>query len=153
MPPNLAYMGPSCGRLLTKSETAIPPRQLQLGGTTSSSVGIGWDPSFGSNDDRPRVSCRKDCDRGSTIGFGVPIDRSTVGATMGGPPVFTDLPNCCWFEAPAAEVFGGDAWFPTVEVVEVVTSVEPARRRLNLEPPASSESSVDACNGRLILRG
>jgi hypothetical protein len=72
---------------------------------------------------------------------------------MGGPPVFADLSNWSWFEPPAAEGFEGSAWFPVVEVVGIVTSAELARRRFDLELPASSELSVDACNGRLILRG
>src|SRR5258706_7990358 len=83
--PNLAYMGPSCGRLLTKSEIVIPPRQLQLAGTASSSVGIGWGASIGFNDNRLRGS-----NLGSTISIGVSPDRSTAGSSIGGPPVFAE---------------------------------------------------------------
>jgi hypothetical protein len=72
---------------------------------------------------------------------------------MGGPPVFADLSNCCWFEPPAAEGFEGSAWLPAFEVVDVVASAELARRRFDLGLPTSSELSVDACNDRLILRG
>ena len=146
-------MGPSCGRSLTKSETAIPPRQLQLDGTASSSVGIGWDASVGCSDAGPRGSCKRDCNRGSAIGFGVSLDRSTVGSIIGGPSVFADPLSCCWFELPAAEELEGSARFPVVEVVDVVTSAESARRRFTLEFPVSSVSSVDACNDRLIMRG
>jgi len=152
--PNLAYMGPSCGRLLTKSEITIPPRQLQLAGTASSRVGIGWDPSVVFNDNRPLRSCKKDCDRGSTIGIGAgSLGRSIVGSTIGGPPIFGDPPNCCWFELATAEELSGSAWFTGFEVVDVVASAGLPRRRFVLELPASSESSSDACNDRLVLRG
>ena len=151
MNPNLAYMGPSCGRLLTRRAITIPPRQLQLAGTASSSVGIDWDPSIGFNDNRGRGSCRGGCNRGSTIGIGVPPGRSTAGSTIGGPPAFEEPQNCCWFEPPAGEEFEGSVGFPAVELV--VASAESVRRRFDLGFPVSSESSVDACNGRLILRG
>ena len=146
-------MGPSRGRLLTKSEITTPPRQLQLDGTASVSVGIGLDPSVEFNDDRPRGSCRRNCNRGSTIGIDGPLDRSTAGSTGGGLPVFADPPNCCWFEPPIVEEFEGSARSPEMEVVDVVMIAELARRRFDLEFPVSSESSVDACNDRLILRG
>jgi len=149
--PNLAYMDPSCGILSTKSETTIPPRQLQLDGTASSSVGIGWDPSVGFDD--KRCSYRRDCDRGPTIGISGPLDWSTAGSTIGGPPASADPPICCWPELPAVEELEGSAWFIAIEVVDVVTSAELVRRRFDLEFPTPSESSADACNDRLVLRG
>ena len=106
------------------------------------------------NDNRTLGSCRKDCDRGSTTGIGAgPLDRSTGGSTIGGPPIFGDPPNCCWFELAAAEELSGSVWFTGFEVVDVVVSAELRRRRFVLELPASSESSSDACNDRLVLRG
>ncbi len=128
----------------------MPPGQVQLGGTTSTSVGIGWYPSVGK---RLYGASAKDCDRGSTISIGAPVDRPTAGSNVGGLPVFADPPNCCWFELPAAEEFEGSARLPEIEGVDVVAGAESVRRRFDVGFPVSSGSSVDACNGRLILRG
>ena len=67
--------------------------------------------------------------------------------------MFVGPRNCCWFEPPAAEECEGSVRLPAVEPVDVVVSAESARRRFDFIFPVSSESSSDACNDRLILRG
>lgn len=126
----------------------MPPRQLQLDGTASSSVGIGWYPSVGFDDKRLCGLCTRDCTGGSTIGVRVSTDRLTARSTTGGPPVFTDSPNCCLSELSTAEVLDGSAWYPAIEVEDAATI-----RRVGLECSVLSESSADARTGRLVLRG
>lgn len=130
----------------------MPPCQVQLGGTTSKSVGIGWYASVGFDDKRLYGLCARDCNRGSTVGIGAPLERSTAGTTVGGLPVIADPPNCCWFELPAAEGFERCECFPEIGV-DVGTCAESVRHRFDLVFPVSPELSVDARNLRLLLRG
>ena len=86
----------------------MPPRQLQLAGTASSSVGIGWYHSR-VNDVRPDGPRRRDCNRGSIIGICLSTDWLTAGSTTECPPVFAELSDCCWSELTAAEELEGSA--------------------------------------------
>src|SRR5258706_1299139 len=57
------------------SETTMLSYQLQLAGTASTSVGIGWYPSVGFDNKKLYGACARDCDCGSTIGISVPPHR------------------------------------------------------------------------------
>ena len=125
---NLAYMGPPGGRLLTKSETTMLPRELQLAGTASSSVGICWDPPVGFDD--KRCSYRRDCNCGPTIGISLTPNRSAACSAAGAPPVLAGSPDCC---GPVSVELEGSARSLVIVAKDVASSAGLAQRRCTLE--------------------